>query len=240
MALKRILLIVLCVLTVAAGAGKGFAAPSFAATSKQAVFLSPFEKWTPTWRLEAYVSPLERAGYKVDVLFNEEVSISFLETGLAKYDLIILRTDSFSLEGFTYYCAGDPVDSHSRSTFSAEISLKEVGIGECVGFSILFLKHYYHAGTLRPGLVFVVGGPSAEFSSTLLSAGASVFIGFYEAYTMGWGCMDAYSERLFLYLSQGYSVSDAAMRLLAYLKTGHGGTADWPDMYWTGDGSFKI
>ena len=240
MARKRILLIMLCVLTIATGVSNGFAMPFFTDASKQAVFLSPLEKWDPTWRLEAYISPLQRAGYQVDVLLNENVSISFLKTGLAKYDLIILRTDSFTLEGFSYYCSGETATFKSRATFAAEISSREVGIAACVGFSMLFLQHYYPAGSLRPALVYVLGGPSAELSSAFLSAGASAFIGYYEAYSIGWGRMDAYSQKLFEYLSQGYSVVDATMQMLAYLKTGHGNTADWPASYWAGDGSFTI
>jgi len=240
MALKRILLVTLCVLSVVVSASSGFAMPLFTGASKQAVFLSPLEKWMPTWRLDVYKSLLEHAGYTVDVLVNENVSISFLKTGLAKYDLIILRTDAFTREGFRYYCAGDPTGSQARTEFAGDISSHEVEVGACVGFNILFLKHYYTTNTLKPGLVYVLGSMSAELSSSFLSAGAAAFIGYYDAQSIQWGRMDAYSVKLLYYLSQGYSVADAVLQLYIYLNTGHGKSADWPMPYWCGDATLVI
>ena len=239
MALKGILLVTLFVLTVAAGVGQIHAAPSFSGTSKQAVFLSPIERWMPTWDLNAYVSPLERAGYHVDVLLNENVSIAFLRTGLAKYDIIILRTESYAYEGFDYYCSGEPV-TKARTEFSAEISAKELLVGPCVGFSILFLKDNYPANSLHHAFVYAVGSTTAALSSAFLSAGAAMFIGFYDEHSLQWGYIDSFSEKLFYYLAQGYTVNDAIIRLNRYIYTGHGSTADWPMLYCSGDGTFQI
>jgi len=240
MAPKRILLVALCILSFVVSASNGFAMPLFSGTSKQAVFLSPLEKWMPTWRLDAYVSPLEHAGYHVDVLFNENVSVAFLRTGLSQYDLIVLRTDSFTREGLDFFCSGEPVTSQSRTVFANEISLHELEVSACIGFSVAFLHHYYTQNSLREGLVYVLGGPSAELSSAFLEGGASAFIGYYEPYSVQWGRMDAYSQKLISYLSQGYDVEDAVLKHYLYLHTGHGNTADWPMPYWSGDGNFKI
>jgi len=239
MALKRILLITLCVLTVAAGVGQSHAAPFFSGTSKQAVFLSPLERWMPTWNLDAYVLPLQHAGYKVDIMLNENVSIAFLRTELAKYDVIILRTDSFGYEGFDFYCSGEPV-AKARTKFAAEISSRELQVGVCVGFSTLFLKNNYPPNSLPHSFVYAVGSTTAALSSTFLAAGATMFIGYYDDRSLQWGRIDALSERLFDYLSQGYSVNDAIIRLTRYLNTGHGSTATWPMLYCSGDGTFKI
>ena len=111
MTLKKILIATLFVLSVVVNAGNGLAMPmfsDFADSSKQAVILSPLENWMPTWGLESHISLLQHAGYQVDVLLNENASISFFKTDLAKYDLIVLRTDAFMREGLTFYCAGDP------------------------------------------------------------------------------------------------------------------------------------
>jgi len=216
-----------------------FAVPLPSGTSKQAVFLSPLEGWMPTWNLDAYISPLERAGYHVDVLLNENVSITFLRTGLAEYDVIILRTDSFAYEGFDFYCSGEPV-AKARTKFAAEITARELQVGACVGFSTLFLKQNYPGKSLRPGFVYAVGSTTAALSSTFLAAGATMFIGYYDARSLQWGRVDALSEKLFDYLSQGYSVNDAIIRLTRYLNTGHGSTATWPMLYCSGDGKFKI
>lgn len=239
--LKRVLIITLCILSVAAGAGNVVAAPSFSeASSKQAVLLLPLEVWRPTWNLEGYVSALERAGYQVDILFNGNVSISFLRTGLAKYDIIVLRTDSFERQGMNYYCSGEPVTRQSRATFAAEISARELDVRVCVGFSLLFLRHNYPAGSLRPGLVLVVAGGSAELASAFLAAGSSAFIGYYDMYSLGWGSLDAVTSRVLKYLSQGSSVKDAVLELYRYLGRGHGHSATMPSVYWSGNGDFKI
>ena len=245
MNLKSLLLIALCVLPLVTGASSGFAAPSFveppsfAGTTKRAVFLSPLEKIEPTWGFETYKSLLEGAGYQVDVLLDGNASISFFETGLAKYDLIVLRTDSMVSEGLTYYCAGDKADGSARGTFAGEIALKEVLVGECVGFSTLFLVNHYPAGSLS-GLVIAVGSDTADLSTFFLQAGAAALIGFYGEHSSYWGILDSYSLKLLYYLSQGYSVESANIQLLIYLYTGHGKTADWIQPYWAGDGSYKI
>jgi hypothetical protein len=222
------------------GASQAVAAPSSTATSKQAVILSPLEGWMQTWNMASYVSLLEHAGYQVDVLLNEQVSIVFLKTGLAKYDLIILRTDFFNDESLTYFCSGEPVTSETKGTFASEISTKELRIGVCLGFSILFLQHNYATGTLQHGLVYALGGGTAELSGEFLRAGSSVFIGYDQAFTLQWGRMDAYSQQFLKYLVRGYSVEDAQVELRSYLITGHGVTADWPEFRWIGDGDYKI
>jgi len=214
--------------------------PFFSDTSKQAVLISPLERWMPTWNLDGYLSSLERAGYHVDVLFNEDASISFLKTGLTKYDLIILRTDSFEYEGLNYYCSGERATSSSRATFAEEISAREIRVGICVGFSLLFLQHNYPAGSLRPGLVYAVGGGSLELTSAFIAAGASVFIGYYDMYSLSWGHLDALSTKVLSYLSEGSTVRDATLQLYRYLVRGHGQSATLPSIYWNGNGDFKI
>ncbi|MGA2238495.1 MAG: hypothetical protein ABSG74_04715 [Candidatus Bathyarchaeia archaeon] len=239
MNLKSVILIALCVLPLLTGISNGFAAPSFAATTKRAVFLSPLENTEPTWGFDAYKSLLKRAGYQVDILLDGNASISFFETGLAKYDLIVLRTDSMVSEGMTYFCAGDKADASARGTFAGEIALKEVLVGECVGFSILFLQSHYPAGSLR-GLVIAVGSNTAQLSAGFLDAGAAALIGFNDEHCTQWGNLDSYSLKLLYYLSQGYSVEGANIELNIYLYMGHGTTADWILPYWAGDGSYKI
>ncbi|MCJ7455325.1 hypothetical protein MUP07_01100 [Candidatus Bathyarchaeota archaeon] len=240
LALKRILVVTLFILSIAVGTVNVSAAPLLSSTSRQAVFLSPWERWMPTWYRDGYVTQLERAGYHVDILLNEDVSISFLMTGLANYDLIILRTESFYDEGLSYYCSGEPVTSKSSTTFAAQIAARELQVSHCIGFSMLFLKHNYSPGSLRQGLVYVFGGPSAELSTAFISAGAAVFIGFYEPYSLGWGRMDALSIKYFRYLAQGSTIKDATLQLYNYLNTGHGSTSTWPIVYWYGNGGYKI
>jgi hypothetical protein len=203
------------------------------------VFLSPLESWMPTWNLDSYVSLLERAGYHVDVLLNGDVSISFLRVGLAKYDLIILRTDSFGQESINYYCSGEQVTPQTLTKFANEISSKELQVGVCVGFSSIFLQNSYPKGSLH-GLVYVLASGAAELSSVFLGAGASVFISFNQFFTLRFGRMDAFSQAFFKYLSRGYSVKDAQQELNIYLKIGHGNTASWPQLDWKGDGNYKI
>lgn len=238
--LKRALVIALLCLSMLGAASYASAVPLFSGASKQAVFLSPLENWMPTWDLEGYVSQLEHAGYHVDILLNENVSISFLKTGLANYDLIILRTDSFYEEGVTYFCSGEPVTYQARTVFANEISSRELQVGVCVGFSAAFLQDNYPAGSLRHGLVYAIGSVTQELSSAFLSGGSSVFMGYDVAFPLQWGRIDALSITLFTYMSQGYSVEDAMNQLNMYLYTGHGRTADWLLPYWTGDGNFKI
>ncbi len=238
--LKGVLLVTLCILSLAAGIDNVAAAPFFTETNKQAVFLSPLEEWRPTWHLEEYVSLLEKSGYHVDVLLNENVSISFLKTGLANYDIIILRTDSMNYKGFNYYCSGEPVSFQARRNFAGEISTNEIHVGACVGFSLNFIKNNYPSGSLRAGLVYVIDGFSEDLASTFVAAGATAYVGYYDAYPLGWGRVDALSIKLLSYLSQGYTVKDAVVRLYLYLRTGHGETASWPSVYYYGDTQFKI
>jgi hypothetical protein len=240
LALKRFLLAALFILCVVSGIGQAVAVPSSGETSKQAVFLSPLERWMPTWSLDSYVLLLERAGYHVDVLLNEDVSISFLRVGLAKYDLIILRTDAFNLESMNYYCSGEQVTAQTSTNFANEISSKELQVGVCLGFSSIFLENSYQENSLRHGLVYVLASGAAELSSAFLGAGASVFVSYNEFFTLRWGRMDAFSQAFFKYLSRGCSVKDAWQELNIYLKLGHGNTASWPQLHWSGNGDYKI
>jgi len=233
------LVVTLIVLCVAASVGQAHASPAFSESTKRAVFLSPLEGWYQTWNLDTYVSVLQKAGYQVDVFLNENVSIAFLETGLSNYDLIILRTDSFSYEGAQYFCAGDPVTPESPGTFAAQILLQEVHVSACVGFSLNFIQHNYSPGSLH-GLVYVLASSAYQLSYAFHSAGASVFVGFGTDFSLRWGRMDAMTQKFFSYLADGYSVNDASMRLSLYLYSGHGITANWVPISWVGDGNYKI
>ena len=132
------------------------------------------------------------------------------------------------------------MDFETRDKFGGEISSNEVEVGACVGFSILFMMHYYPSGTLKHGLVYMLASESAELATSFTSAGAAAFIGYYDAHSIQWGRMDAYSIQLLTYLSQGYTVADSVLELYIYLHTGHGKTADWVTPYWAGDGTYKI
>jgi len=240
LALKRVLLIALFFLSAVAGTNHVVASSLFSEAGKQAVFLSPMERWMPTWDLEGYVFYLERAGYHVDVLLDESVSISFLKTGLANYDIIILRTDSLDAEGASYYCSGEPVTAKTRTTFAAEISSGEIVVGACVGFTAAFLKHNYPAKSLRPGLVFAIGALTADLSSAFLEGGCSAFVGYNEILGLHWGRLDALSIGLLRYLSGGYTVKDALKQLDSYIHWGHGNSATWPSLFSSGNEDFKI
>lgn len=238
--LKRVLLIALFLVSVVAGASHVSAVPLFSDTSKQAVFLSPLERWMPTWDLNGYIVQLEHAGYHVDVVLNENVSLAFLSVELAKYDVIIMRTDSFGDEGVSFYCSGEPVTSLTRTTYAGEISSRELQVAACVGFSSMFLERSYPAHSLRPGLVYMLASETADLSQAFLASGSSVFLGYYDDFTLRFGRMDALSIKMFTYLSQGYPVKDALIQLRLYLEAGHGKTASWLLPSWSGDGNFKI
>ena len=238
--MKRVLLIALFVISVVAGANQSAAVPLFTESGKRAVLLSPLESWMPTWNLDTYVVLLERAGYSVDVLLDENVTISFLSTRLVDYDIIILRTQSFEWRGTSYFCSGEPATIQARDRFAINNVLEEVRVDVCVGFSSLLLQHSYASGSLRHGLVYVLGSTTMELAPLFLAAGSSVFIGYEEEFSLGWGRMDAFSQALFRQLSRGYSVRDAVAMLYAYLNSGHGQSANWPAVFWKGDGAFKI
>lgn len=230
----------LLVLFATATASHAFASPWFSQPTKQAVFLSPLENWYQTWNLDSYISPLEAAGYRVDVLLNENVSFTFLKTGLSKYDIIILRTDSFAYEGEDFFCLGEPVTFKTATTYTSEISSKELQVAACLGFSPKFIQSNYPAGSLH-GLVYVLASrSSSQLSSVFISACASVFVGYDQDFSLRWGRMDALSQAFFRYLSEGYPVKDATIQLYIYLHTGHGHTANWLSPYYVGNGDFKI
>jgi hypothetical protein len=238
--MKAILLVTLCVLVSVAGINGALGAPLLSDTAKKVLFLSPWEGWVPTWNLKDYVSTFELAGYRVEMVSNENASISFLMTHLADYDIIIIRTESFYLEGLNYYCSGEPVTIKSPTTFASEISEKEIGVSQCIGFSVKFLQHHYPAGTLKQGLVYVVGGPAGDLSQAFLAGGSSVYVGYDDPYSLEWGRMDALSQALFRNLLQGSSVRDAISDLYVYLCRAHGESGNWPMLTWQGDGDFKI
>jgi len=240
MTLKTTLLAAVCLFTICASIAGASASPLFTGSEKRAAFLSPMEGWRSTWQLEDYVSLLEGAGYVVDVIFDDNVSITFLMSQLGNYDLIILRTDSFAHEGFSYYCSGEPVTYQARKTYAQEISDREIEVGACLGFSSKFIQHNYPAGTIRNGMIFVIDGYSVDLSQAFLTAGAAVYVGYYDAYPLGWGRIDALSIKWLSYLAQGYSVKEANPLLYTYLYRSHGSTATWPSIFYYGNGSFKI
>ena len=232
--------VALCLVVLLASTDATYSAPLLSSSDKQAVFISPLERWEPTWHRKEYVSLLENAGYHVDVVLDEDASISFLKTGLASYDVIVLRTDSFTYEGYSYYCAGDDVTAKSRADFAAEISQHEVQVGACVGFSGAFIRDNYPANSLRKGLVFVVDGYSADLSSSFLKAGSAVYVGYYDANTLAWGRTDCMSLKWLSYMARGDSVKDATLNLYVYVNRGHGQTALWPSMFSYGDVTYRL
>ncbi len=227
-------------MTISASLAGANAAPSFASDSKQAVFISPMESTRSTWNLEEYVSLLEGAGYEVDLVFDENASVTFFATALSNYDVVILRTDSFTREGFNFYCTGEPVTWGTRTTYAEEISARALDAGVCLGFSMKFIDINYVPGSLRNGMVYVIDGYSADLAGAFLNAGSAVYVGYYDAYPLGWGRIDALSLKFLSYVTAGHSVKEAVPMLYTYLCLGHGVTGNWPSIFYYGEGSFRM
>jgi hypothetical protein len=211
--------------------------------AKRAIILSPLEAAYPTWHISDLITSLRSAGYRVDVITNGQVSVQFLRTQLRGYSLIILRTDSFLAQGLTYYCTGMiPVPPTGiiayQKAYASQIQARELQVSSCLAFSLLFLQHNYPSGL--NGLLYVVGANGQDLANPFLSAGGKVAIGYEDAVGVTWGRMDTMTLALFKYLTQGYTVIESFARVDAELHSGHGGTADWPEMYWLGNGDFKI
>jgi len=224
-----------------ASASNATAVPMFADNEKQAAFISPLEDWNPTWHTEEYVSLLENAGYHVDFVLGENASISFLKTRLGDYDLIILRTDSFTYEGNNFYCSGEAATFEARKTYANEIEDGQIQVAACVGFNALLISNSYPAGSLRRGLVTVLDGYSADLGQAFIEAGEAAFVGYYDdAYSLSWGRLDALSLQWLKYASQGYSIKESVLMLYGYLNRGHGETASWPALFYYGEAEFKI
>lgn len=236
------LAIALLLLCTAASVSQTVASPAFGVTSKRAAFLSPLENWMPTWNIDRYVKPLENAGYTVDVVLGKNVSMAFLSSQLPNYDIVILRTDAFDREGRVYYCSGDdPFDSQTITTYAGDISTKDLAIGACLGFSGAYMQHSYPAGSMRHGLFFALGSGLEELSAIMLTVGFDVFVTYsMNALSLQWGRYDALSEGFFKYLGQGSTVKESIFDLNQYLRRGHGLTADWPLIYYCGNGDFVL
>jgi hypothetical protein len=216
--------------------------------SGTAAIISPLEKWEPTGNVD-YASVLEAAGYSVETILNDAASPAFFKTELANYDIIILRLDSFLYEGFSYFCTGVTVgatDAQQRNDFATqyatEITAHEISLkGPCVGFSMLYILHSYQKSSFR-GLVLALGPGTPELAAAFINNGAAAFITYDSPveYSLQWGRYDLYTVTILSILTEGYTVRNAVAEFYNQAMRGHGVTADWPSIYWVGDGNYTI
>jgi hypothetical protein len=176
----------------------------------KAVILSPLEFIEPMAYVGQMKSLLTSAGFTVEFLVNEQVSVDFFKTQLSNYKIIILRTEAYEWAHITYWYLGEFTTYQSVAKYAADIAAKRLNFDSFkAGFALQFVKDYYKSNPLPGSFVFLVASNSLLLASTFKSVGAAVVAGYYRPLNFGFGLVDHLTQLVIYFMErQGLTVKD--------------------------------
>ncbi len=181
--------------------------PLNVSAAKRAVILSPLSWLYPVAYLSRVISILNYAGFTVDVIENQLVTVDLFRHQLSDYSLIIWRTEAYQWNHQVFWYLGELTSSTSDGTYSQDIAEGRMDFhGFAAGIKWDFINYYYGSSGLAGRLVYILASRSLDVGWGFLRAGARNVIGYYGSISLQWGFGDFVTRFIFNYLSQGYTV----------------------------------
>lgn len=219
--------------------------PPTASAAKRAVILSPLSWLYPIGYLGRLTSYLNSAGFTVDLIENQLVTVELFKHHLSDYNVIIWRTEAYEWNHKVFWYLGEFASPTSNDVYKDDIAAGRMDFhGFAAGIKWDFIAYYYGSSGLAGRLVYILASRSLDIGFGFLQAGAKDVIGYFGSISLQWGFGDFVTRLLFSYLSQGLTVDAAVNKTIDFFtKMKLESQIDIvviPPLYYTGDGSATL
>jgi len=149
-----------------------------------------------------------QAGYNVTFLSGSSITVSLVTTQLDRYDVVIWRTDSFVLGENTYWYLGE---QNNQTNFEGAIGIGMVAVSNgMVAVSQGFFTNTFGPNSLaHMKLAILISSMSITIAQTLIAAGVTTTIDFYQNLDAPASLFDWVTQSLVGYMATGSTVSAA-------------------------------
>lgn len=213
----------------------------------RAIILSPYENFSPFATAAQIKSTLGSAGFAVDIVNGQNVTVDLLKTVFKNYDFIIYRTGATCCAFVNYsfsFISGEPTNPATINKYASDISAGRVSYrtNQFLEITNNFLQYYYPPGSISANhLVFLYAPLSLRMGTLFKDAGVRTVIGYNGEISFQFGEGDEMAFYLTESLVTGSMVKDS-VDLIRQLVTGRfsGTTNQLDSIGFYGDGKFKL
>ena len=182
-------------------------------TPPQALILSSTQKEYPMQYLTQVSSELRQAGYNVTFLSGSSITIRLISTQLDRYNLVIWRTDSFTLGNSTYWYLGD---ADNETSYEGAIGIGTVAVSNgMIAVNQEFFNKTYETNSLaHVKLAILISSMSITVAQSFIAAGVTTTIDFYQDLQAPPSLFDWVTQSLIGYLTGGNTVNGAIYKTI--------------------------
>jgi hypothetical protein len=221
-------------------APSGIMPPTAPANQPRVLILSSIEKEYPMQYLNQITTELKQAGYNVTFLSGSEVTLYILMTQLDQYDILIWRTDTYTLGNTTYWYLGQQAN---ETTYAGTIGIKTIDVsnGMLAVSAAFFTKTFGPTSLVHLKLAILISGMSISVAQPFITAGVETTIDFYNTLLAPTSLFDWVTQALVGYLTTGNSVRDAIYKVIYnYEYVSSLDDSYLPPISFLGNGNLKI
>ena len=220
--MKKILFVVILALVIAFPTSVA-ALPTPAPVQRNAVVLSPLNALVPLgYYGMLMISNLKHAGYNVTYLADNEVTIDFLVNHLNDYDVVIWRTNTFTLMHTTYWYVGERVDDATAQKYAYDFAQGWItGQAGILGVTQDFINEYFTSNSLNHvKLMLFISSYGNSLAPQFVTAGVTSIIFCNGAITLQFGLIDDLTNALVTYLATGQNVLTSVYKTVSPFNQG--------------------
>jgi len=209
----------------------------------RALILSSTQNQSPMLYVDRVTAELKQAGYNVTFLNSNTISLNlFTPAQLDQYDIVIWRTDTYTLGNTTYWYLGE----QNNESYAGAIGIRTIMVSNgMLAVSQNFITDNFPQNSLtHVKLAILMSSMSITLAQPLIAAGVKATIDLYEA--VDWtiappSLLDWVTWSLVGYLTTGNDVRDSVYKTIYYYE--YAGSIDdttLPPISFLGNGNLQI
>jgi len=210
------------------------------------LILSSLEKYVPTGYSAQIQNYLTKAGYKVTLIKDTDVTLELLTTQLNNYDIVIWRTNIYDWAHVMYWYVGEISNRATLQAYATDFAAKRVdNTNGILGVSLDFFTYHFGPGSLSNiQLAVLISSTSSFLGQVLLRAGVKAVIDYYGSFSLTFDMIDYVTQLIIRFLSMGSTVKDSVWEVIKrFLNQKLANPLDSsyvPQIWWMGDSTLKI
>ena len=239
--------LILIVLSIPAGV-RALSLPNDTSSQPQALVLSSLNSMIPMGRdASRLTSYLNQAGYNVTFLADGAVTVNFIVNNLDNYNLVIWRTNTYTIGHAMYWYVGEKANSEVEQEYAADFSASRLNADAgIIGLTPSFITIHLTAGSLsHVKLLVFIASFGNSIAPQFLAAGAGTVIFSVGAISLQNGLTDDLTVLLMNFLADGQNVQSAVYNTLTPYDQGQNPEDEYdttyaPPFWYIGNGALTI
>jgi hypothetical protein len=199
------------------GTVSAFAPPLSSQTTRKALILSSLNSIIPLGYYGTVMQhELNRAGYQVTMLMDQNVTLDVLLNQLNNYQVVVWRTSVYNYRHVEYWYVGQLGDAATQEQYQSDFAQGLINLNAGIlGVSYQFFSNHFNTISLNKVKLFIlVSTDSDSIAPILSSAHAQAVVFCNGAISLEFGIIDDFTGALLSNLADGSNVVDSVYNLV--------------------------